>query len=178
MHPVNSIWNNKSFIICCLILCIGACKKDPIEVPDPVPPSNTSTPNQTPTAPLVEPQDYDRVIQKAIDEDADTVITVYPCAQKHPAIMFTLKQGGKADWFLNNSENRMSRRQELPPIYMRSGLAYVFKTSMILERRTLYGERLYAVEVPEERGMIDINSPFDLKLAEALMQERQKNKTI
>ena len=35
-----------------------------------------------PTAPLVEPQDYDRVIQKAIDNDADTVITVYPCDQK------------------------------------------------------------------------------------------------
>ncbi len=49
---------------------------------------------------------------------------------------------------------------------------------MILEQRTLYGERLYAVEVPAERGMIDINSPFDLKLAEALMQERLKNKTI
>lgn len=54
MHAINSILNNKSFILCCLILFIGACKKDPIEIPDPVPASNTSSPNPTPTPPLVE----------------------------------------------------------------------------------------------------------------------------
>ena len=54
MHPINSILNIKCYILCCLILCIGACKKDPIEIPDPVPASSTSSPNPTPTPPLVE----------------------------------------------------------------------------------------------------------------------------
>ena len=131
-----------------------------------------------PTAPFVDPVDYDRAIQKAVDNDADTVISVYQCDQQHPAIMFTLQENGKADWFLENSKNRMARRQDLPPIYMRSGMVYVFKASMILEQRTLYGENLYAIDVPAVRGMIDINSPFDLKLAEVLLQEKLKNQVI
>jgi CMP-N,N'-diacetyllegionaminic acid synthase len=125
-----------------------------------------------PTAPMVETNDYDRVIQKAIDYDADTVICVYPCDQQHPSIMFTLNEEGGAQWFLETVDNRMSRRQDLPSVFIRSGLAYVFKTSLILEKRALYGEKIFAVEVPSERGMIDINSPFDLKLAEFLIQDR------
>ena len=123
-----------------------------------------------PTVPFAEAGDYTRAIQKAVEKNADTVISVYPCEQQHPAIMYTLDTDGRADWFLKDSENRMARRQDLPPVYMRSGIAYVFKTSLIFEKKTLYGNSIYAIEVPQERGMMDINTPFDLKLAEALLK--------
>ena len=66
----------------------------------------------------------------------------------------------------------MARRQDLPPVYMRSGLVYVFRASMIIEKRTLYGDRIYAIEVPQERAAIDINSTLDLKMAEFFMREK------
>jgi len=130
-----------------------------------------------PTVPFAEADDYRRAIRKAVETDADTVISVYPCGQQHPAIMYTLDDDGRADWFLKGAENRMARRQDLPPVYMRSGIVYVFKTSLILEKRTLYGGRIYAIEVPEERGKLDINTPFDLKVAEVLMREKLKDDT-
>ena len=67
--------------------------------------------------------------------------------------------------------NRMSRRQDLPRVYVRCGVVYVLKTRMILEERTLYGERIHAIDVPIERA-VGIDTPLDLKLAEVLMRER------
>ncbi len=128
-----------------------------------------------PTVPFAEAGDYRRAIAKAIEKDADTVVSVYPCEQQHPAIMYTLESDGRVDWFLKGSRNKMARRQDLPPVYMRSGIAYVFKSSLILDEKKLYGESMYAIEVSQERGMMDINTPFDLKLAEMLMLDRLKN---
>ena len=125
-----------------------------------------------PTAPLATSDDYQAAIEKAIDNDADTVISVYRCSQKHPAIMYTLDENGAADWFVKNlGWSRMARRQDLPPVYMRSGIVYVFRASMILERQQLYGSRIYAIEIPEERGAVDIDTPIDVKLAEIMLQE-------
>lgn len=128
-----------------------------------------------PTAPFAQPQDYDCGIRKAIKTDADTVISVYPCEQQHPAIMFILGDEDRADWFLKNEENRMFRRQDLPLVYLRSGLVYVFKATLILEEKKLYGEKIYAIHVPPERGAMDINTTMELKIAEVLMQEYLKN---
>lgn len=127
-----------------------------------------------PTSPLGKATDYDQAISLAIEKDADTVISVYKCDQQHPAIMYTLNEEGRPEWFVKNlGWQPMARRQDLPPIYMRSGIVYVFRTSLLLQKHTLYGERLYAIEVPIERGAVDINSPMDLTIAEALIRYSQ-----
>jgi CMP-N,N'-diacetyllegionaminic acid synthase len=128
-----------------------------------------------PTAPLAKKEDYDKAIALAYEKDADTIICVYKCDQHHPAIMFTLDDENRADWFVKKlGWNRMTRRQDLPYIYMRSGIVYVFKTDMLLHKNTLYGEKLYAVEVPIERGSVDINIPGDLKVAEVMINAIHK----
>lgn len=124
-----------------------------------------------PTSPLGRPSDYDRAIHMAIEKDADTVISVYRCDQVHPAIMFTLHEDSRAEWFVERPGiDRMARRQELMPVYVRSGIVYVFKTSLLMEKRTLYGEKLYAIEVPRESA-IGIDTPHDLRIAEMLAQD-------
>lgn len=124
-----------------------------------------------PTCPLGKVEYYDAAIRTAVENDADTVISVYPCGQEHPSIMYTLNEGTRADWFVKGAGwDRMARRQDLPPVYMRSGIVYVFRSSMILETNNLYGERIYTVQVSPERA-IDINTHIDLKLAEVLIDE-------
>ena len=89
-----------------------------------------------PTAPFAEKNDYENAIKTAINNDADTVITTYKCGQLHPSIMYTRKENGKMDWFPKSlGWDQMSRRQDLPPIYMRSGIAYVFKAKMVLNEK-------------------------------------------
>ncbi len=123
-----------------------------------------------PTSPLVTGNDIDTIIKKATDESADTVISGYTCAQKHPSLIFTKHENGSVDWFLDNI-NRMARRQDLSKVYYRSGLAYVFKTKMLTVQKKLYGDKIFAVEVEEERAL-SIDTPFDLKIAEILLKEK------
>ncbi len=123
-----------------------------------------------PTSPQVTSNDIDIIIQKAIDEDADTVFFGYTSPQKHPSLMFTKHENDGVDWFLDNI-NRMSRRQDLSKIYFRSGLAYVFKTEMLTIQKKIYGDKMFSVEVEEERAL-SIDTPFDLKLAEILLKKK------
>jgi CMP-N-acetylneuraminic acid synthetase len=130
-----------------------------------------------PTAPLALAEDYDRAVRTAFEKSADTVISVARCGQLHPAIMFTLADDGSADWFLKaGPEGRMARRQDLPPLFIRTGVVYVVRSSLILEQGTLYGEKLYAVKVPEERA-IGIDTPLDLEVAAAMLARRGKRST-
>lgn len=128
-----------------------------------------------PTAPLAIKEDYENAVQTAIENDADTVITVYKCGQNHPSIMYTREDSSEVNWFVKDlGWNQMARRQDLPPIYMRSGIAYVFKADQILHNRELYGDRVFSIEVEEERGAVDINNEIDLKIAELLLSKMTK----
>lgn len=124
-----------------------------------------------PTSPFGRATDYDRAISVALEKDADTVVSLYRCDQVHPEIMFILHEDSRAEWYTRDpGVDRMARRQDLPPVYVRSGIVYVFRTSLVVEKRTLYGEKLYAIEVPRERS-IGIDSPHDLRVAQAVAQE-------
>lgn len=126
-----------------------------------------------PTAPLTASEDYDNAVKTAIEKNADTVITVQDTGHFHPALMHTLDDAGGASWYVDNPDwDRMSRRQDLPPVYSRCGNVYVIKTSLILNHRTLYGEKIFACVIPPQRA-IDIDTPIDLKLAELMLRERE-----
>jgi N-acylneuraminate cytidylyltransferase len=49
---------------------------------------------------------------------------------------------------------------------------YVTRTETLLKRESVLGERLYAVVVDDDEA-IDINTPLDLVIAEAVMRWRQ-----
>ena len=124
-----------------------------------------------PTAPLGVTEDFERAVERALESNADTVIAVYRASQHHPAIMYTVGNDGRTDSFVKSMGwNQMARRQDLPPVYMRSGIVYVFKANTLLQTRTLYGGTIFSIELPEERSSIDINTPFDLAIAEAALR--------
>lgn len=130
-----------------------------------------------PTAPLAKKEDYEKAVKMAIENNADTVITTYKCGQLHPSIMYTREKSGKVDWFVKKlGWKAMSRRQDLPPIFMRSGIVYVFKSSMIINDKKLYGDKIFSIVVDEARGSVDINNSFDLKVAELSLLEIEKEK--
>ena len=123
-----------------------------------------------PTAPLALAEDYDAAVQLAVGRNSDTVITVYSCGVHHPAMMYRLTAEGEAMSYEEPSPiKQMRRRQDLPDVYIRCGITYVFRTELLRSKRTLYGDRIHALVVPEERGSMDINEPLDLVKAEAVM---------
>ena len=97
-----------------------------------------------PSSPFGLPSDFDRAIELAVEKNADTVISVYKGDRIHPAYtMYSLEPDGRACWYLGGAEiNRMARRQDIQPVFVRSGTVYVFRTALLLDRRTLYGDTI------------------------------------
>ena len=122
-----------------------------------------------PTSPTVLPEDIDGAIRLSVREDADTVITGCRVGQKHPAAMYTVSETGQVTWLIND-ENRMTRRQDLHSVFVRTGLVYVIKASLVLEQEKIYGPKVCSYEIPEERA-VTIDSYYDLKLAKYMMDE-------
>lgn len=66
------------------------------------------------------------------------------------------------------------RRQELPPAYHRDGSIYIVKTKILLEQKSLYGEKI-AFHVSQNPIHINIDTMQDWEKAEKLLQDKQAN---
>jgi CMP-N,N'-diacetyllegionaminic acid synthase len=119
------------------------------------------------TSPTVTARDIDSAIRLALEKDADTVITGFHAGQRHPATMYTVMEDGSVHWLLEQ-RHRMARRQDLPPIFVRTGLVYVMKADVILKQHSIYGDRIMSLIIPEERA-ITIDEESDFRLAEFLL---------
>lgn len=119
------------------------------------------------TSPTVTSQDIDGAIRLALEKDADTVITGFHAGQRHPATMYTMAEDGSVQWLLEQRQ-RMARRQDLPPVFVRTGLVYVIKVDVVLDRHSIYGDRVVSLIVPEERA-VTIDEESDFRLAEFLL---------
>jgi CMP-N-acetylneuraminic acid synthetase len=117
-----------------------------------------------PTSPLRTAEDIDGAVQKLIDTNADTVVSVVE-VKHHPYLTFKL-DGDKLEP-LYCMEKRL-RRQELPTIYALNGAVYVTRRDTLLNRNSIYGDDNRGYVMPEERSM-DIDSLFHFKLVEAIM---------
>jgi CMP-N-acetylneuraminic acid synthetase len=64
------------------------------------------------------------------------------------------------------------RRQDVPVLYARNGPAVLAtRTSVLLERQRFYGDRVLPYLMSEEES-VDIDTGFDLSLAEWLLARR------
>jgi CMP-N,N'-diacetyllegionaminic acid synthase len=123
------------------------------------------------TSPTVSPEDIDAAISLAVEGDADTVITGFPAGQRHPSTMYSLKSDNEVDWLFEDKQ-RMARRQDLPSVYIRTGLVYIIRTELILNKKTVYGDRILALTISEERSLT-IDEEQDFRLAEFQIKQIQ-----
>ena len=61
-------------------------------------------------------------------------------------------------------------RQELPKVYELNGAVYITKTETLRKEKSFFGHKSIPYLMPKERS-ININNPFDLKLAEMDIEE-------
>ena len=114
------------------------------------------------TSPTVTSEDIETALSIAVNNNADTVISGYDVGEKHPARMFKIDKSNSVEWIWG-VDGVMVRRQALSPIYIRTGLVYVFKAEIVLSRRSLYGDKVMAYIVPEDRAVnIDTEKDFDI----------------
>ncbi len=109
-----------------------------------------------------------------MSSDADIVITVKK-ASRHPSFnMITLDEENCAKLVLP-LDKQISRRQDAPPVYDMTTVAYVANPKFIMESKAVLEGRVKAVIIPEERAL-DIDTELDFQFAEYLMTNRMKRK--
>lgn len=117
------------------------------------------------TSPLRNAQDVGNCLD-ALQADVDVVITVTPSARSPYFNMISTDAAGLAQVVLGTAE--FKRRQDVPPVYDITTVAYVARPDFILTHQRLFEGRVRPVVVPKERA-VDIDDAYDFKLAQALL---------
>ncbi len=127
-----------------------------------------------PTSPLRTAQDIEASIRLALDRSARAVVSVTP-AENHPYQLKKMdEQGVLSPWMESNLSG--ARRQDLPPVYALNGAIYLVRREVLLEEKTWCPQGALAYTMPPERSL-DMDTPWDLKLAGLLLAERNKGGT-
>lgn len=118
------------------------------------------------TSPLRNAQDIVNCLD-ALQPDTDIVITVTPSARSPYFNMVSTDAAGLAHVVLGTAE--FKRRQDVPPVYDITTVAYVARPDFILTQERLFAGRVRPVVVPKERA-VDIDDEYDFKLAQVLLK--------
>lgn len=119
-----------------------------------------------PTSPLRIAEDIDGAVELFEQKKADSVISY--CQEAHPVTWHKyLDEDGR---FENIFDANIKNRQENRASYYPNGAVYVFRTSMIRERK-YYTEKSYAYVMPRSRS-VDIDFIDDFEYAEFLLKRK------
>jgi CMP-N-acetylneuraminic acid synthetase len=124
-----------------------------------------------PTAPLRTAAQIDGCLAMLESGSFDAAMTVVPIpVEYHPEWAYRPCGGGRLDLWSGASQP-VSRRQDLPEAYCRSGDVYVTRRDVVVERRSLYGASVAGFPIDPART-INLNEPDDWRRAEAMLAAR------
>jgi CMP-N-acetylneuraminic acid synthetase len=121
-----------------------------------------------PTSPLRTSEDINECIRFAEGIGAGCVVSVTEASQ-HPYWMYRLDAERRLQSLI--AEKHVTRRQDLPAVYAANGALYFARREWLQRQRAFVTADTFGYVMPVERS-IDIDSPFDWKLAELLLKEK------
>jgi len=113
------------------------------------------------TSPFISPQDLDFAITRILADESDVVLSA---AESHAFLWRMTPAGAEA---INHDASFRPRRQDREPQYVETGAFYVMRVSGFREAAFRFFGRI-GVVVTDERHSIEIDTPEQLALAEAL----------
>jgi len=125
-----------------------------------------------PTSPLRIPEDIDKAVELARETGADAVVSVTQ-VEAHPYWMKWRHPDGTLEDFLK-VDQPVERRQNLPEVYVLNGAIYLVRTEMLMEQKTFHTANTFSLVMPVERSL-DIDTPWDLYLADLILKDRRRN---
>ena len=125
-----------------------------------------------PTSPLRDEHHINKAIEWLDFKNADAVIGV--CEMEHnPLWSNTLPDDLSMKNFLKD-EIKNKRSQDLDKYYIINGSIYICKIDKLLEENSLFlNDNIFAY-VMDRKSSVDIDDEIDFKLAEVLIQEKEK----
>lgn len=120
-----------------------------------------------PTAPLRLSEDIDNSIEKIVDTDADSVFSMKKMTD-FALPKLKILEDDKILPLIEEEGRETKPRNATRAVYKRNCAIYLTKTNLIMDG-DMFGSNSRAYIMPEERS-VDINEPFDFKLAEFLIK--------
>ncbi len=123
-----------------------------------------------PTSPLRRPQHIRTAIE--LLQDSDAVCSVIQLRRElSPYAVMRLDSRGYLRFFIPEGIN-YARRQDLPLAYRRDGTIYLTRRSVVVEKRSLYGDSCIPL-VLEEAESVTVDEPEDLIKADQRLRARE-----
>ena len=122
-----------------------------------------------PTTPFRKVEDIDGSIELFHNKKANSVISCVKLNYPFGWIL-TVNDEGKIKKVIDVETSKAMNRQSLEDAYLPNGSISIYKSSLLLDNYTYYSKKTYAYLMPSERS-IDIDTEFDLKLAEFIIKE-------
>jgi CMP-N,N'-diacetyllegionaminic acid synthase len=128
-----------------------------------------------PTSPLRTVTDIRKSIDLLLAKRADAVVSVCETHQ-HPLWMKGVNDEGKLVDLYPQSP-APAQRQDLPPVFALNGAIYLALRTFLLSECTFISDHTYAYVMPENRSL-DVDTPWDLHLADLILREREHRETV
>lgn len=122
-----------------------------------------------PTTPLRTAGDIDACVGMLLDTGADSVVSVVDVEGHHPFRMKRVLDDGRLINFIDQGFEDMRPRQELPPVYLRSGDVYASRRHVVMDQHAMVGPDCRAYIIDPKRA-VNVDTPFDLMRARALLE--------
>lgn len=121
-----------------------------------------------PTSPLRTVEDLDQALNFFIERSASGVVSVSE-AEHSPLWSNVLPDNCEMSDFIR-PEVKDKRSQDLPKFYRLNGSIYIYKTSELIEKKSIfYDETVFAFETSKHTS-VDIDTELDFIIAETLMK--------
>lgn len=122
-----------------------------------------------PTSPFRRVSTINSAIELHEENAGNSVVSVSP-SRSHPHWAKRIEQDSLLP-FYGESQGAELRSQDLSPAFELNGLIYICTISRLVEARSLYSEPTIPLIVKSEKEAIDIDTPFDWRIAELLASD-------
>ena len=123
-----------------------------------------------PTSPLRNAKDIRKAYELFAEKKANAVVSMCELECSIHLVNKLPKSLSMKDFIPEAQYNK--RRQEIEPYYRFNGAIYISKVKTFLKDKNIYRNKCYAYIMDRERSY-DIDSAFDLKLVEAIIQNQK-----
>jgi CMP-N-acetylneuraminic acid synthetase len=123
-----------------------------------------------PTSPFRQPKHVTATVKKLMNGNFDAVWTVSETDSKSHPLKQLILNGEIVEYYDPVNGPNIIARQQLSQVYHLNGIAYAFTRDCLVKQKTKKGKKTSAVVVNEP--IVNIDTDFDLKLAEFLMEKR------
>ena len=121
-----------------------------------------------PTSPFRTKEDIDGTIQKLIETNADSAVSLVEIDSAYNPIKIKKMEGGRVLPYCMEEPEGI-RRQDLPKAYRRSSAVYAMRRDLLMKEGRLYGNFTVGYVTPKER-LNDIDTAQDWVLAEEILE--------